>query len=216
MASSSEPSPSLIEVVEGAHEDVLGTSECLWRVCRRPHADLTGIGATYASGRWHTRHQDRRVLYCAADPSTAILEVVIRYLDELAEGLPADLVLVRIDVDHERLAGVRRDRVIDLAADWPGHVRRTRACGDAWLTAGEGLALTVPSALSPAPARNVVVNAAHGAVSELLHVAVIDPLADKIRAALAGVRMARTGPRAAGPPARPRTGHVGRPQRGRR
>lgn len=214
MASSSEPSPSINEGIDGAPEDVLGRSDCLWRVCRRPHADLTGIGATYASGRWHTKHQERRVLYCAADPSTAILEVVIRYLDEFAEGIPADLVLARIEINRARLAGVRRDRVIHLAADWPADVRRTRALGDTWLAAGEGLALTVPSALSPTPARNVIVNAAHDAVAELLRVETIDPLADKIRTALAGVRGARTGLRGAKPAARPRTG-LGRPRRRR-
>lgn len=207
MASSSEPNPSIRPLSAGEQEDVLRAIGRLWRVCREPHADLSGVGATRASGRWHTKDEGRRVLYCAADPSTAILEVVVRYLDEIAEARPADLVLVTIAVDRGNLADVRRDRIIELPPDWPEHVDRTRACGDAWLAAGEGLALIVPSALSPA--FNVVVNANHHTVDNVLRVEHIDPLAQKITRALAGLRAAgaRTADaraRSTGP--RPRTG----------
>jgi RES domain-containing protein len=214
MGSSSEspPTPTTKRISAGEPEDVLGASERLWRVCRRPHADLSGIGATVASGRWHTKHKARRVLYCAADPSTAILEVVVRYLDEIAEGPPADLVLVTIGVDRGKLSEVRRDRVDNLPDDWPGRVARTRACGDAWLAAGEGLLLAVPSALSPA--FNVVVNAKHRDVG-VLSIERVEPLAQKITNALAGLRAAGAAvPDGRGRPA-PRAS-VRRPRAGRR
>ena len=43
----------------------------LWRLTRRPHADLSGRGGEIADGRWHSR--GRPVVYCASSAALAVL-----------------------------------------------------------------------------------------------------------------------------------------------
>jgi RES domain-containing protein len=55
-----------------------GTAQLMaWRVDRAAHASTwdSGIGAELEGGRWNPR--GHRVVYCAFDPSTAILEVAV-------------------------------------------------------------------------------------------------------------------------------------------
>jgi RES domain-containing protein len=44
----------------------------VWRLTRRPHADLSGRGGELADGRCHTR--GRPIVYCAASAALALLE----------------------------------------------------------------------------------------------------------------------------------------------
>ena len=57
----------------------LGTGEPIlaWRLDRQHHAAAwdSGIGAEKLGGRWNAKGQ--RAVYCAIDPSTAILEVAV-------------------------------------------------------------------------------------------------------------------------------------------
>jgi RES domain-containing protein len=45
----------------------------LWRIS--DHATLDGGGGVSLSGRWHTA--GRRIVYCAPNPATALLEVLV-------------------------------------------------------------------------------------------------------------------------------------------
>jgi RES domain-containing protein len=45
----------------------------LWRISN--HTALEGTGGLLASGRWHSK--GRPIIYCAPDPSTALLEVLV-------------------------------------------------------------------------------------------------------------------------------------------
>lgn len=117
----------------------------LWRLCRRPHADLSGEGARIFGGRWNS--PGRPVVYLAEHPALAALELLI-HLDLPFELLPNDFVLMRVLVP---------DGLIAEVADVSVAGSETVATGDAWLTEGRSMALRVPSVLLPY-AGNVLLN----------------------------------------------------------
>jgi RES domain-containing protein len=117
----------------------------LWRLCRRPHADLSGEGARRLGGRWNS--PGRPVVYMAEHPALAALEVRV-HLDLPFDLLPADFVLVRIALP-DRLA-TNLDRIPP----------ETISHGDAWLMGARSAALRVPSVLIP-HSWNVLLNPRH-------------------------------------------------------
>jgi len=123
----------------------------LWRLCRRPHADLSGEGGRLYSGRWH--RAGTPVIYTAAEPALAVLEVRVN-LDLPFELLPEDYVLVSID------AG---DEAVEQVAAMPDD---PRAFGDAWLRERRSALLSVPSVIVR-QARNVLINPAHEAARRM-------------------------------------------------
>ena len=66
----------------------------VWRICRRPFADLSGDGARLYGGRWNT--PGRPLIYAAETAALAVLEVRV-HLDLDWDMLPDDYVLVAID-----------------------------------------------------------------------------------------------------------------------
>ena len=116
-----------------------------WRICREPFADLTGEGARLWGGRWNS--PGRPLVYAADTAALAVLEVRV-HLDLGFDLLPADYVLLTLDLD-----GASVETVLALPAD-------TVAFGDGWLTAGRTAALRVPSAIV-AESTNILVNPRH-------------------------------------------------------
>jgi RES domain-containing protein len=123
----------------------------LWRLCRRPYADLSGEGARILGGRWNS--PGRPVVYFAEHPALAALEVRV-HLDLPFELLPNDYVLMRVALP---------DRLI-VATDEPrGETTsggQTVTMGDAWLAGGHSAALRVPSVLI-SNAWNILLNPRH-------------------------------------------------------
>jgi RES domain-containing protein len=117
----------------------------LWRLCRRPYADLTGEGARRRGGRWNS--PGRAVVYLAEHPALAALELRV-HLDLPFELLPVDFVLMRVALPD---GVVGRQDTIPTA---------TAAAGDAWLADARSAALRVPSVLIP-HAWNVLLNPSH-------------------------------------------------------
>jgi RES domain-containing protein len=117
----------------------------LWRLCRRPYADLTGEGARRRGGRWNS--PGRAVVYLAEHPALAALELRV-HLDLPFELLPVDFVLMRV-ASPDSLAASRN--TIPPA---------TVAVGDAWLANARTAALRVPSVLIP-HAWNILLNPRH-------------------------------------------------------
>ena len=115
-----------------------------WRLCRRPHADLTGEGARRFGGRWNS--PGRPVVYLADHPALAALEVRV-HLDLPFELLPADYVLMRVVVPDTP------DAVFIVDND-------IVAIGNTWLAEGRSAALRVPSVLVP-HAWNILWNPVH-------------------------------------------------------
>lgn len=116
-----------------------------WRLCRRPFADLSGEGARLHGGRWNS--PGRAVVYAASTAALALLEVRV-HLDLPFELLPADYVLMEID-----LGGLEVETVTTLPAD-------PAAFGDAWLAERRTPVLQVPSLIVPESA-NLLLNPAH-------------------------------------------------------
>jgi RES domain-containing protein len=127
----------------------------LWRLVRRPYADLNGRGGELTDGRWHTR--GRPVVYCAATAAFAVLEVRV-HLDLPLELLPDDYVMMKIaasgDLDAQAL------QVSNLPPDWRESEEVCRPFGDAWLRAASVALLGVPSAIVGVE-RNVLLNSKH-------------------------------------------------------
>lgn len=118
----------------------------LWRLCRRPFADLSGEGARLHGGRWNS--PGRPVVYLAAEPSLAVLEVRV-HLDLPLDLMPPDYVLLTVEVP-DTLA-------VEQLAQAPDDAR---AAGDGWLDQGRTALLSVPSVIVP-EARNLLLNPRH-------------------------------------------------------
>lgn len=91
------------------------------------------------------------MVYAAASPSLAVLEVLV-HLDLPAELLPDDLRLLTIDIPDN--VAIRRLEPSPTEDD------DCRAAGDAFLDAGNALALMVTSVVVPQE-WNVLLNARH-------------------------------------------------------
>jgi RES domain-containing protein len=124
----------------------------LWRVSNHP--TLNGAGGLRASGRWHTR--GKPIVYSAANPATALLEVLVHAGIDL-EDIPVTLRYVEIEVP-DALEIVRIDKF--LGTTWRTDTERTRQLGDEWLRAAQSALISVPSVVVPAT-WNVLINPMH-------------------------------------------------------
>jgi RES domain-containing protein len=132
----------------------------VWRVCRRPFADLSGEGARLYGGRWNS--PGRPMVYGAESAALAVLEVRV-HLDLDWSVLPDDYVLMAIDTGD-----LAAETLVETPAD-------PRAVGDAWLASGRSALLRAPSFIVPESA-NVLVNPVHRDAARLT-VASIRPFA---------------------------------------
>jgi RES domain-containing protein len=125
----------------------------LWRVSNHPTLD--GLGGLRASGRWHTR--GRRIVYCAPNPATALLEVLVQAEIDF-EDIPVTFRYLEIEVpDAIPAASIDASA---LGADWRANLEKTRKLGDEWLQAGLTTLLRVPSVIVPSTG-NVLINPLH-------------------------------------------------------
>lgn len=128
-----------------------------WRLCRRPHADLTGEGARIFGGRWNS--PSHPVVYLAEHPALAALEVRV-HLDLPLELVPDDYVLMQVAVPDALIAEVPQ------ADD-------ALAAGNEWLRSSASAALRVPSVLMP-QAWNILLNPRHPDATQA-HVDAVEP-----------------------------------------
>jgi RES domain-containing protein len=127
----------------------------LWRLTKRPHADLSGRGGELFDGRWHTR--GRPVVYCANTAALSVLEVRV-HLD-LALGLfPEDYVLMKANAPEDIDVHVLRGE--ELPQGWRESEELCRPLGDAWLKDAPTALLQAPSAIIDVEA-NVLLNPRH-------------------------------------------------------
>ena len=125
----------------------------LWRITE--HATLDGGGGLSYSARWHTA--GRRIVYCAPNPATALLEVLV-HTEIRVENLPVNFRYLEIEAP-DSLA------IEDVDTGGPGQSWRndlplTRSAGDQWLQSGRSALLRVPSVIVPAT-WNVLINPRH-------------------------------------------------------
>lgn len=142
----------------------------LWRISN--HLSLAGDGALHVSGRWHSR--GRRIVYCAENPATALLEILVHFEIEIRD-LPAQYRLLKIDVpDDVHVEHISSD---DLPKDWHEKIDVTRGIGDTWLANASAAMLRVPSVLVP-ETFNVLLNPAHPDAARVVIVEVTEHVID--------------------------------------
>lgn len=125
----------------------------IWRISN--HATLDGGGSLRASSRWHIR--GRRIVYCAPNPATALLEVLVHAETDI-EDLPLGYRYLEIEAPDS--SSVESVGLEELGSDWRSDVEATRRIGDAWLRSGRSALLRVPCVIGPAT-WNVLVNPRH-------------------------------------------------------
>ena len=125
-----------------------------WRLTRQPWVanPLSGEGAARSGNRWNSRGV--RVAYTATSRPLAVLEMLVHVT---RETIPADMVLLTIEVPDELIAELR-----DLPAGWDQYPYREKSkdAGDRWVRAKSSAALLVPSAVLRAE-KNLLINPAH-------------------------------------------------------
>ena len=143
----------------------------LWRIS--DHPELDGAEGLLASGRWHTRGS--RVVYCAPNPATSLVEVLVHI--EIDSGdLPDPLRYLEIEAPDD----ISRETVnVDgLGRNWQANVEATRTAGDEWLRSGRTALFRVPSAIVPAT-WNVLIHPEHRQSTRIrtirIHRHAIDP-----------------------------------------
>ena len=125
----------------------------VWRFSR--HESLDGRGGLLASARWHTR--GREVLYCAPNPATAVLEILVHSEVRDSAALSRQR-FIKLEIPDD----VSRDAVDEaqLPTDWSRRISVTRAWGDRWLREGRAAVLSVRSVLVP-ETYNLILNPRH-------------------------------------------------------
>ena len=122
----------------------------LWRISA--HLELDGAGGLLAPARWHT--QGSRVVYCALNPATSLLEVLVHI-----EVEPEDLLypLQYMEIEAPDALAVEDLDTSALAQSWRTDLLATRRAGDRWLQSSRTALLRVPSVIVPAT-WNVLIN----------------------------------------------------------
>jgi RES domain-containing protein len=125
----------------------------LWRFSQ--HDSLEGRGGLLAAARWHSK--GRAILYCAPNPATALLEVLV-HADVREPSALGHHQFVKIEAPDDLAREEVREG--ELPPDWARRVRVTRAWGDRWLAEGRSALLEVRSVLVP-ETYNMLINPRH-------------------------------------------------------
>jgi len=125
----------------------------VWRIARRPYADLSGKGGMFGSGRWH--NQGVKLIYTAASAALASIEYVVNTTQR-----PLDTVLMEITIPEEKLITIEEVIGGPLPGNRDGDHQNTRPLGMAWLESGRCAMLSVPSIVIPTE-RNILLNPDH-------------------------------------------------------
>lgn len=135
----------------------------LWRVSN--HLNLDGGGGLRAPGRWHTR--GRRIVYCAPNPATALLEILV-HAEIDVEDIPLTFRYIEIEAPDELAVETADTQALEAA----------RRAGDAWLRSGRTPLLRTPSVIVPAT-WNTLINPLHPGSAQIriaaIHEHRIDP-----------------------------------------
>ncbi len=127
----------------------------VYRLAKAAFAALDGEGARLFGGRWNSA--GRPMIYAAASPSLAVLEVLV-HLDLPLDLMPDDYRLLTIEAPDD----APRER-LDQSSD---SAEACRAAGNDFLKRGAALVLLVPSIVVPKET-NALVNPRHPDASRL-------------------------------------------------
>ncbi len=125
----------------------------LWRISG--YVTLDGAGGLRFPGRWHTAGQ--RIVYCAPNPATALLEVLV-HSEISIDDLPVNLRYLEIETPNA--LAIEEANTSALGMSWRSDLAETRRAGDQWLRSGRTALLRVPSVIVP-ETWNVLINPQH-------------------------------------------------------
>ena len=125
----------------------------LWRISE--HATLDGGGGLSVSARWHTA--GRRIVYCAPNPATALLEVLV-HAEIRIENVPVSLRYLEIEAPDS--LAIEEVDTSGFGQSWRTDLEATRRAGDRWLQSPRTALLRVPSVIVP-ETWNVLINPRH-------------------------------------------------------
>ena len=97
------------------------------------------------------------MVYCAPDPATALLEILVHTEVDLTD-LPTTFRYLEIDVPDETISETIDTAV--LGPSWLASQEVTQRAGDEWLRSGRTALLRVPSVIVPAT-WNALINPQH-------------------------------------------------------
>lgn len=133
----------------------------LWRISN--HASLEGLGAALAEGRWHTRGEDKRVVYFAEHAAVALIENLVN-LGAPSQFLPKEFQLLKATAPDSISLMELTPGQLDVLD--PESISATQTIGDAWLSAQSSALLRVPSIPSP-ESWNYLLNPLHPDASRI-------------------------------------------------
>jgi len=133
----------------------------LWRISN--FSSLSGKGAEFSGGRWHTQGAGKRVVYLTERPAVALIEDLVN-LRGNPRFFQQHFQLLKVACGDEVHAAELTPN--QLSAVDPEHHAPTRAIGDAWLAAQSSALLRVPSIPSP-ESWNYLLNPLHRDASHL-------------------------------------------------
>ena len=112
----------------------------VYRICKKEHANLEGLGGIYSWGRWHRKGQ--RVVYTSESRSLSALETLVHVTD--INILPSDLVVMEIDIPKTNIKIVTTEIISEDWNSYP-YSEKTVNYGYQFLIDNKALALKVPS-----------------------------------------------------------------------
>lgn len=128
----------------------------VYRIAKKEHATLDGMGGLYGPGRWHKK--GNLVIYTSKHASLSAWEKIVHVAT--FENLPNNLLLVKIEIP----AGIEIQALPkkNLAKGWDSFpfTSETINYGTSFLRAKEHLALKVPSVIIP-DEYNIILNPLH-------------------------------------------------------
>jgi len=136
----------------------------VWRFSQ--HEALDGRGGLLASARWHSRGKE--ILYCAPNPATAVLEVLVHSQVREPAALQRHLI-IKIDIPED-IEHLDVDES-QLPPDWSRQVTVTRTWGDRWLRERQYAVLRVRCVLAP-ETYNFLINPLHPNAAHIRPIAI--------------------------------------------
>lgn len=133
----------------------------VYRITKKEHIALDGLGGLYGPGRWHKK--GNLVIYTSEHASLAAWEKIV-HVTSFA-NLPPDLLLVKIEIaDQIEIYSAPQNIMVNGWDSFP-FARETIEFGTSFLRKKEYLALKVPSVIIP-DEYNIILNPLHPGIHD--------------------------------------------------
>lgn len=146
----------------------------VYRITKKEHAALDGMGGLYGPGRWHKKGFP--VIYTSEHASLAAWEKIVHVVS--FENIPNNLLLVKIELPENMEIQTVPQNILEKGWDSFPFSSETVNYGTSFLLKKEHLALKVPSVIIP-DEFNIILNPLHPGINECKVISSIPFLFDK-------------------------------------